>query len=80
MRLLLVALLGSLLATLSAARAPGPPPGILGWSHSGMITLMNIFEHPEAYAGNDKDANVLEVEHLIRALKAEGKKFEYKIY
>jgi dipeptidyl aminopeptidase/acylaminoacyl peptidase len=29
--------------------------GILGWSHGGMITLMNIFDHPEdykvAYAG-----------------------------
>jgi len=29
--------------------------GILGWSHGGMITLMNIFEHPTdykvAYAG-----------------------------
>ena len=29
--------------------------GILGWSHGGMITLMNIFEHPHdyqvAYAG-----------------------------
>ncbi|MBM3796497.1 MAG: S9 family peptidase [Acidobacteria bacterium] len=24
--------------------------GILGWSHGGMITLMNLFEHPEAYA------------------------------
>jgi dipeptidyl aminopeptidase/acylaminoacyl peptidase len=24
--------------------------GILGWSHGGMISLMNIFEHPEAYA------------------------------
>jgi dipeptidyl aminopeptidase/acylaminoacyl peptidase len=24
--------------------------GILGWSHGGMIALMNIFEHPEAYA------------------------------
>jgi dipeptidyl aminopeptidase/acylaminoacyl peptidase len=23
--------------------------GILGWSHGGMITLMNIFQHPEAY-------------------------------
>jgi len=118
--------------------------GIMGWSHGGMHTLMNIFEHPEAYqvayAGvpvsdlvarmgyktegyrqlfaapyhigksayedvneyrkrspawnaaklqtpllihtntNDEDVNVLEVEHLIRALKAEGKKFEYKIY
>lgn len=118
--------------------------GIMGWSHGGMITLMNIFDHPEsytvAYAGvpvsdlvarmgykgegyrslysapyhigksaeanvneyrrrspvwnaqklqtpllihtntNDEDVNVLEVESLIRALKAEGKKFEYKIY
>jgi dipeptidyl aminopeptidase/acylaminoacyl peptidase len=118
--------------------------GIMGWSHGGMITLMNIFAHPEgyavAYAGvpvsdlvarmgyksegyrrifsapshigktadanvaeyrrrspvtqaaklqtpllihtntNDEDVNVLEVEHLIQALKAEGKKFEYKIY
>lgn len=24
--------------------------GILGWSHGGMITLMNIFEHPDGYA------------------------------
>jgi dipeptidyl aminopeptidase/acylaminoacyl peptidase len=24
--------------------------GMLGWSHGGMIALMNIFEHPEAYA------------------------------
>ncbi|TMP98394.1 MAG: S9 family peptidase [Verrucomicrobia bacterium] len=118
--------------------------GILGWSHGGMITLMNILEHPQeykaAYAGvpvsdlvarmgykgpgyrelfsapyhigktaeenvneyrrrspawnvakletpllihtttNDEDVNVLEVEHLIAALKAAGKKFEYKIY
>lgn len=118
--------------------------GIIGWSHGGMQTLMNIFEHPQAYkvayAGvpvsdliarmgyksdsyraifsapshigktadqnvneykkrspawnaaklqipllihtntNDEDVNVLEVEHLIQALKAEGKKFEYKIY
>ena len=29
---------------------------------------------------NDEDVNVLEVEHLIAALKASGKKFEYKIY
>lgn len=29
---------------------------------------------------NDEDVNVLEVEHLIAALKAAGKKFEYKIY
>jgi len=118
--------------------------GIVGWSHGGMITLMNIFEHPHdyavAYAGvpvsdlvarmgyetdgyrsmysapyaigetvhddiaeyrkrspvthvkdldtpllihtntNDEDVNYLEVEHLIQALKAEGKKFDYKVY
>jgi dipeptidyl aminopeptidase/acylaminoacyl peptidase len=118
--------------------------GIIGWSHGGLITLMNIMLHPQtyavAYAGvpvsdlierlgyepdsyralysapyhigktvrediqeyrrrspvyhvkelqtpllihsntADEDVNVLEVEHLIEALKAEGKKFEYKIY
>ncbi|HOK64432.1 MAG TPA: prolyl oligopeptidase family serine peptidase [Bacillota bacterium] len=118
--------------------------GIMGWSHGGMITLMNLFNHPEGYkvgyAGvpvsdlvarmgyktegyrqifsasyhigktayedvneyrrrspawnveklqtpllihtttNDEDVNVLEVEHLIKSLKALGKDFEYKIY
>jgi len=118
--------------------------GIIGWSHGGLITLMNIFEHPKdyqvAFAGVpvsdliarmgyyddeyrslysadyhigktamqdvqeyrrrspawnaaklntpllihtntiDEDVNVLEVEHLIQALKAEGKKFEYEIF
>jgi len=119
--------------------------GIIGWSHGGLITLMNIFEHPDAYqvafAGvpvsdliarmgyyeqsyralfeadyhlgqsafenvqeyrkrspawnvhkfkntpllihtntNDDDVNVLEVEHLIKSLKAEGKKFDYEIF
>lgn len=118
--------------------------GIIGWSHGGLIALMDIFEHPDhyavAYAGvpvsdlvarmgyqtdnyrdlysadyhigktanedieeykrrspvwnagklstpllihtntNDEDVNVIEVEHLIQALKAEGKQFEYKIY
>jgi len=29
---------------------------------------------------NDEDVNVLEVEHLINALKAAGKEFEYEIY
>ncbi len=29
---------------------------------------------------NDEDVNVLEVEHLIKSLKAEGKKFESEIY
>ena len=29
---------------------------------------------------NDEDVNVLEVEHLIKSLKAEGKQFEYRIY
>jgi dipeptidyl aminopeptidase/acylaminoacyl peptidase len=118
--------------------------GILGWSHGGLITLMNIFNHPKdyrvAFAGvpvsdliarmgyktqgyrdlysadfhigksayedvqeyrrrspawnaekletpllihtntNDADVNVLEVEHLIKTLKAAGKKFEYEIF
>jgi len=118
--------------------------GIMGWSHGGMITLMNLFNHPEGYkvgyAGvpvsdlvarmgyktegyrqifsasyhigktayedvneyrrrspawnveklqtpllihtttNDEDVNVLEVEHLVKSLKALGKDFEYKIY
>ncbi len=119
--------------------------GIIGWSHGGLIALMNIFDHPKeyqvAFAGvpvsdliarmgyhnqsyrdlyeaeyhigksandnvqeyrrrspawntqkydgtpllihtntNDDDVNVLEVEHLIKSLKAEGKPFEYKIF
>ncbi len=118
--------------------------GMIGWSHGGLISLMNIFERPDdyacAYAGvpvsdliarlgylddeyrdlyradfhigqdvyenipeykrrspawnaaklqtpllvftntNDEDVNVLEVEHLIQALKAEDKEFEYEIF
>jgi dipeptidyl aminopeptidase/acylaminoacyl peptidase len=119
--------------------------GIMGWSHGGLITLMNIFDHPKdyqvAFAGvpvsdliarmgyhdqsyrdlfeaeyhigknanddvqeyrrrspawntskfdgtpllihtntNDEDVNVLEVEHLIKSLKAEGKPFDYEIF
>jgi dipeptidyl aminopeptidase/acylaminoacyl peptidase len=118
--------------------------GILGWSHGGLITLMNIFNYPQhykvAFAGvpvsdliarmgyqtdhyrdlysapyhigktahedvmeyrrrspawnaeklqtpllihtntSDEDVNVLEVEHLIKSLKAAGKTFEYKIF
>jgi dipeptidyl aminopeptidase/acylaminoacyl peptidase len=118
--------------------------GIIGWSHGGLIALMNIFAHPESYqaafAGvpvsdlvmrlgyqspdypeefsapfhigqtvnenvkeyqrrspvwhvkelrtpllihtntNDDDVYSIEVEHLIQALKAEGKKFEYEIF
>ncbi|MEE8583480.1 MAG: alpha/beta fold hydrolase [Acidobacteriota bacterium] len=118
--------------------------GILGWSHGGLITLMNIFNHPEAYQvafsgvpvsdliarmgyktqryrelysaehhigksayedveeyrkrspawnaeklqtplliytnSNDEDVNVLEVEHLIKSLKAAEKDFEYEIF
>jgi dipeptidyl aminopeptidase/acylaminoacyl peptidase len=122
----------------------GGRAGIIGWSHGGLISLMNIFQHPQAFAAayagvpvsdlvarmgyksneyraifsarnhigktaednvreylrrspvthasklatpllihtttNDEDVNVLEVERLIAALKAAGKKFEYKIY
>ncbi len=119
--------------------------GIMGWSHGGLITLMNIFDHPDdyqvAFAGvpvsdliarmgyheqsyrdlyeadyhigksandnvqeyrrrspawnthkfdgtpllihtntNDEDVNVLEVEHLIKSLKTEGKPFDYEIF
>ena len=118
--------------------------GMIGWSHGGLIALMNVMAHPGdyrcAYAGvpvsdliarlgylddeyrdlysaeyhigqtveenideykrrspvwnaeklqtpvlihtstNDEDVNSLEVESLIRALKAEGKEFEYEIY
>jgi len=116
--------------------------GIMGWSHGGYITLLNIFRWPHdykvAYAGCpvsdlvmrmgyksqgyrdtfasfigkqaednpmeyrrrspvfhaaeldtpllvhsntiDEDVNVMEVQHLIEALKANGKTFEYKIY
>jgi len=118
--------------------------GIIGWSHGGLIALMDIFDHPDdykvAFAGvpvsdlvvrmgyydddyrtefsapyhigktvnedveeyrkrspvnhveklqtpllihtntSDDDVNVLEVEHLIEALKAAGKKFEYEIF
>ncbi len=120
----------------------GKRVGIIGWSHGGYQTLMNIARFPDAYqvayAGvpvsdlvqrmgyksqgyrnifkefigkeavddpaeyrrrspvnhaaeiqtpllihtntNDEDVNVMEVEHMIEALKAAGKKFEYKIY
>jgi dipeptidyl aminopeptidase/acylaminoacyl peptidase len=118
--------------------------GIMGWSHGGLITLMNLFAHPKefkvGYAGvpvcdlvarmgyydqgyrdlfsapyhigktvredideyrrrspawnaeklqtpvlihtttNDEDVNVLEVESMIKALKAADRKFEYKVY
>ncbi len=119
--------------------------GIIGWSHGGLISLMNIFDHPKdyqvAFAGvpvsdliarmgyheqgyrdlyeaeyhigksandnvqeyrrrspawntekfdgtpllihtntNDDDVNVLEVEHLIKSLEAEGKPFDYEIF
>ncbi len=117
--------------------------GIIGWSHGGMITLMNLFRYPDdykvgfagvpvsdliarmAYTKNyeklfsadyhigktvsediqeyrrrspvwhaaelktpllihtntiDEDVNVLEVQSMINALKAEGKQFEYKIF
>ena len=118
--------------------------GMIGWSHGGLISLMNIFAHPDdyrcAYAGvpvsdliarlgyldddyralysaeyhigqtvtenieeyrrrspvwnadklqtpvlihtntSDEDVNSLEVESLIKALKAAEKEFEYEIY
>ncbi len=122
----------------------GDRVGLVGWSHGGLIALMDAFEHPDDYkvvfAGvpvsdlvarlgyydddyrkefyapyhigqtvnenieeyrkrspvnhveklkipllvhtntNDDDVNVLEVQHLIEALKAANKKFEYEIF
>lgn len=122
----------------------GSRVGILGWSHGGLIGLMDVFNNPDDYkalfAGvpvadlvarmgyhgeeymkefaasfhigktvkedvneyrrrspvnhveklktpllihtttNDDDVYVLEVENLIKALKAAGKKFEYEIF
>jgi dipeptidyl aminopeptidase/acylaminoacyl peptidase len=118
--------------------------GLVGWSHGGLIVLMEAFAHPKDYrcvfAGvpvsdlvarmgyldegyrrefsapfhigktvredieeykrrspvwnvdkldtpllihtntNDEDVNYLEVEHLIQALKAAGKKFEHRVF
>jgi len=130
------------LATIPAADASRV--GLIGWSHGGMISLLEAFAHPGEYAcafagvpvsdlvarlgyaddeyrdlfsapyhigkdvrediaeyrrrspvfhadklaipllihtnTSDEDVNVLEVENLIAALKAAGKKFEYKIF
>jgi dipeptidyl aminopeptidase/acylaminoacyl peptidase len=118
--------------------------GMVGWSHGGLIALMNCFRHPDDYAclyagvpvsdliarlgylgedyaayysadyhigqtieenieeykrrspawnaekletpalifsnRGDEDVNVLEVEHLIKSLKAAGKDFESEIF
>ncbi len=118
--------------------------GIVGWSHGGMIALMNLLLYTNAYqvayagvpvtdlvtrfgykpagykelfaaphhigktphediaeyrrrspvthahklqtpllihgASNDEDVNLIEIERLVDALKAAGKKFEHKIY
>jgi dipeptidyl aminopeptidase/acylaminoacyl peptidase len=118
--------------------------GLIGWSHGGLISLLEAFANPDRYAcafagvpvsdlvarlgysdddyralfsapnhvgaevrddiaeyrrrspvshvdklaipllihtnTSDEDVNVLEVEHLVAALKAAGKKFEYKIF
>jgi dipeptidyl aminopeptidase/acylaminoacyl peptidase len=118
--------------------------GLVGWSHGGLIVLMEGFAHPRDYAcvfagvpvsdlvmrmgyhdrdyldlysadyhvgktvrqdieeykrrspvwnvdklavpllihtsTNDEDVNVIEVEHLIQALKAANKTFEYKVF
>jgi len=118
--------------------------GLIGWSHGGLMVLMEAFQHPKDYAcvfagnpvsdlvarmgyedeeyradfsapyhigktvredieeykrrspvwnvqkldtplrihtnTNDEDVNYLEVEHLVQALQAAGKKFEYKVF
>lgn len=122
----------------------GSRVGLVGWSHGGLIVLLEAFSHPKDYrcvfAGvpvsdlvarmgysddeyralfsapghigksvredideykrrspvwhvekletpllvhtntNDEDVNYLEVEHLAQALKAAGKKFEYRVF
>lgn len=118
--------------------------GLIGWSHGGLIVLMESFDNPDDYAcvfagvpvsdlvmrmgyhdkdyhdlysasyhvgstvrqdveaykrrspvwnvdklaiplrihttTDDEDVNFIEVEHLIQALKAAGKEFEYRVY
>jgi dienelactone hydrolase len=55
----------------------GDRVGMIGWSHGGLISLMNVFEHPDdykvAYAG-------VPVSDLIARLGYLGKEFEYEIY
>jgi len=45
------------------------------WNTSKLKTPLLIHTNT-----NDDDVNVLEVEHLIKGLKADGKKFEYEIF
>ena len=45
------------------------------WNVEGLRTPLLVHT-----TTNDRDVNVVEVEHLIKALKAAGKTFEYKIY
>jgi len=46
------------------------------------ITYVKRLQTPLLIHGNsnDEDVNVLEIERMVDSLKAEGKKFEYKIY
>jgi len=53
--------------SIAAARRTSTPPNL----QTALLIHTNT---------NDEDVNVMEVEHLIDALKAAGKKFEYKIY
>lgn len=45
------------------------------WNAAKLQTPLLVFTNT-----NDEDVNVLEVERLIQALKAEGKEFEYEIF
>jgi dipeptidyl aminopeptidase/acylaminoacyl peptidase len=45
------------------------------WNASKLERPLRIHTNP-----NDEDVNYIEVEHLIQALKAEGKDFEYQVY
>jgi dipeptidyl aminopeptidase/acylaminoacyl peptidase len=46
------------------------------------VTYVKDLETPLLIHGNtnDEDVNVMEIEHMVDSLKANGKKFEYKIY
>ena len=47
--------------------------GIIGWSHGGLIALLTVFEHPDAYAACYAGVPVSDLEERIRI---RGKEYE----
>ena len=39
--------------------------GIVGWSHGGLITLMNIFAHPKDYAVAFTGDELARLQHIF---------------